>query len=147
MSRSMSRCTCPDDGSRYCEWCQYVAAKAGVSLSPRPTLMVTETTGVAEEDFGRALKAVATNLGYLTYHTHNSKRSSPGFPDWAIVHPQGGPLFLWELKRQDREAKPSPAQERWLEALDKATLVHSHVYRPSDWELMRTILERWVPRL
>lgn len=132
----MTHCTCPKDGSRYCTYCTSLMRRAGLSVTP------LARTAQDEGTLQTRLRAVATGAGYLYYHTYSSKRSDPGWPDTAICHPDGGPLFLWELKRQDVSAQPSSFQRRWLEALSKVTHVHASLYRPSDWETILTHLSR-----
>jgi hypothetical protein len=63
----------------------------------------------------------------LAYHTHDSRRSGAGFPDWCFCGP-GGVLFR-ELKRQGK--KPTPAQDEWLCALTDAGQ-DAGVWRPDS---------------
>src|SRR5215475_1080786 len=118
---NMTGCTCSRFTPHYCSQCQALAARAGLLLPQAPG--ATAPTEGSEASLETTLRTYLSHTGYLAYHTHNSKRSAPGFPDWAIIHPDGGPLFLWELKSQSQGAQPSPAQRRWLEALAKATTV------------------------
>lgn len=85
-----------------------------------------ETEGQLESK----LRLYAKGLGKLYYHTFNSKRSDPGYPDCSILDPQGGTLWVVELKSEDGVV--SPAQRRWLEALSKVTRVETGVYKPSN---------------
>lgn len=138
----MSCRVCPPDGSAYCLYCAALATRAGVVLSPpRPTL--TLPVGVSEATMQDKLRGGARGLGYLYYHTHMSKRSDPGWPDTAIVRPDGGALYLWEVKRADGEV--STAQQRWLDALTRVTHVEAGVYYPADWSMMRDVLARGAP--
>ena len=68
---------------------------------------------VYEKDLQTTIQQAAHLYGYLTYHTYDSKRSEPGFPDLVIVG--HGKLFMWELKSQDGVL--TTAQIRWLDAL------------------------------
>lgn len=52
-------------------------------------------------------------MGLLVYHTHDSRRSTSGFPDLVVVGP-GGVLFR-ELKGDG--GRVSPAQQAWVDAL------------------------------
>lgn len=61
------------------------------------------------------IEQLARALGWLVYHTHNSRRSAAGFPDLCMV--KGGRLIFAELKRQAPKHKPTADQERWLTAL------------------------------
>ncbi len=62
------------------------------------------------------------------YHTFDSRKSAPGWPDSVIAGPHG--VLVRELKRQ-RE-KPTAAQQQWLDDL-AATGVNVGVWRPLDW--------------
>lgn len=78
---------------------------------------------------------LADGLGWRGYHTHRSDRSPAGFPDLVLV--RRGWLIFAELKRQDRKAKPSAAQEEWLDDLGEVEarlypFVTAHVWRPLD---------------
>jgi hypothetical protein len=73
------------------------------------------------------IRRLTSDLGLLRYHTHDSRRSPGGFPDLVCVGP-GGVLFR-ELKREGRN--PTPAQQRWLDALTAAGS-DAGVWRPSD---------------
>lgn len=71
-------------------------------------------------------------LGYIAYHTYDSRRSAEGFPDLVLVHPGIGdlPVIFAELKNQRRQL--DDAQRVWLRALDdRATL--ARLWRPYDW--------------
>lgn len=61
------------------------------------------------------------------YHTFDSRRSQPGFPDLVIVG-RGGILYR-ELKTET--GKVSAAQQAWLDAL-KAVGADARVWRPED---------------
>lgn len=137
--------TCPSDGSRYCAQCQAYAQRAGLSLleGPRARGGLTVDPTAPEAGLEAAVRTLCKATGHLFYHTYNSKRSAPGFPDWAIIHPEGGPLYLWEGK--SHEGQVSPAQRRWLDALGKATQVETGVVRPSDWPLLQHLLTRKSP--
>lgn len=63
----------------------------------------------------------------LAYHTHDSRKSPSGFPDWVILGP-GGILFR-ELKRESKS--PTPSQRAWL-ALLRGVGLDADVWRPSD---------------
>lgn len=42
---------------------------------------------ITEKQFQQHIIHLATLHGYLTYHTHNSRRSNPGFPDLTLIRP------------------------------------------------------------
>ena len=88
--------------------------------------------GVAEPleaEFQASVLELAGVLGWLGFHVHNSRGSSPGFPDLTLVRDDR--LLFAELKRGRR--KPTEVQTAWLEALGQAAHVSAHVWRPADW--------------
>lgn len=68
----------------------------------------------------------------LVYHTHDSRRSAPGFPDLVLVHPEHGRVVFAELKAEGRY--PIPEQRKWLSALKRCPGVEVFLWRPRDWE-------------
>ena len=72
-----------------------------------------------EAEFTRLVLQVARAKGWAhRYHTHDSRRSSRGFPDWVMVNePQRRTLFL-ELK--GFAGKLADDQREWLRALGAA---------------------------
>jgi hypothetical protein len=122
------------------EYLDYMA-RHGLALDPTLTLR-SPASGMAPESpegilQGR-LQQFATAAGWLFFHPHDSRKSTPGWPDVALCHPEGGPLFLWELKSASGQA--SPAQRRWLDALSKATRIETGLYRPADWPTLQALL-------
>jgi len=83
-----------------------------------------------ESDLLQAVREAARWLGLRPYHTHDSRRSEPGFPDLVIVGP-GGVLFR-EVKTA--RGRVTPDQRRWLDALSAAG-ADAGVWRPGDWPL------------
>jgi hypothetical protein len=81
-----------------------------------------------ERDFQRAVCALAKTLGCIVYHTHDSRRSEPGFPDLVIVGRKG--FAFRELKTNG--GRLSPEQQVWLDKLTAAK-ADADVWRPSDW--------------
>lgn len=71
--------------------------------------------------------ALATALDYRSYHTHDSRRSQPGWPDLALW--RGPVLILAELKTQRGPIRP--AQRVVLDALAQTPAVVV-VWRPMD---------------
>jgi len=84
------------------------------------------------------VRAYAQLNQWLCYHTHDSRRSAPGFPDLVLV--RGGRLLFAELKT-DRGIVTLPQRE-WLAALTEANRVETHVWRPANWPHVQQILAR-----
>lgn len=83
---------------------------------------------MSEAELQRLVDETCRRLGLMHYHTHDSRRSTAGFPDSVIVGP-GGLLFR-ELKSQDGTL--SPEQRRWGSRIEQAGADWS-VWRPVDW--------------
>ncbi|MCQ9367356.1 VRR-NUC domain-containing protein [Brevibacterium sp. 91QC2O2] len=82
-----------------------------------------------EAQFQSQVVAMARSLGWMSYHTHDSRRSDPGFPDLCLVHPGRARVMWRELKTETGRLRP--AQRDWLGALADAGQ-DAGVWRPSD---------------
>lgn len=83
------------------------------------------------------VRSVALRCGYLYYHTHDSRRSDPGFLDTELLSnprewPVEKPLRQMWIELKTETGKLTEDQELRIEAL---TLMGREVYvwRPSDW--------------
>ena len=83
--------------------------------------------GMSEGTLLEKVRQTARELGYLTYHTHDSRRSEPGFPDLVLVHGARGRVVFAELKDMRRRVEPD--QEMWLDRL-RAAGAEAYVWRP-----------------
>ena len=95
---------------------------------------------MTEREWQAEVVAIARSTGWTTYHTHDSRRSEPGWPDLALVRER---LVLAELKTDT--GRISAHQERWLSLLSQAG-VETYVWRPSDREHVLRTLTRRRPR-
>ncbi|WP_313813002.1 VRR-NUC domain-containing protein [Glutamicibacter sp.] len=85
----------------------------------------------SESDFQTHVLHLAKTYGYtLTYHTADSRRSNPGFPDLVLVHGKTGKLLFIELKTQ--VGRVSVHQESWINGLRIGGHV-AEVWRPIDY--------------
>lgn len=84
---------------------------------------------MTEAQFMTAVRQLAGLRGYLTYHTHRSDRSEPGFPDLVLVHPGSGHLVFAELKAA--KGRVSAAQHVWIDALRRAGQ-NAYIWYPAD---------------
>lgn len=87
----------------------------------------------------REVAALARKGGWLAYHTHDSRGSEDGFPDWLLVSPLVGGaarIVVIESKREridgGTHGKTTEKQATWLERLASVPGVECHVYRPQD---------------
>ena len=74
------------------------------------------------------VRVLALVRGWKHYHTHDSRRSSEGFPDSTLV--RGNRLIFAELKTE--RPKVPRKQKEWLTALKQAG-AETYVWRPSNW--------------
>lgn len=98
---------------------------------------------LAEDAFSSQVAGLAGFYGWRGYHTHDSRRSARGFPDWVFVRP---PELLFVELKPDRGARRATAasvaarpeelrhadlsddQAEWLEALGLvAAAIRAHV--------------------
>ena len=85
-----------------------------------------------EEVLQDSIIELAKLLGYLSYHTHDSRRSAKGFPDLVLVHQRNGSLIFIECKSE--KGITSEEQEEWGWALLKVRgKTRYYVVRPYDW--------------
>lgn len=87
---------------------------------------------MTEEQLLQNCRQAAELLGWLTYHTRNSRRSDPGFPDLVLV--RGAQIMFWELKVKGRQLTAN--QEKWRDAI-KATGNLWREIREDDWAFGR----------
>lgn len=92
---------------------------------------------ISEKDFMQSVIDLLRLHGYLVYHAFDSRRSEPGWPDIAAVHPETGTVALWECKVGN--GRLTGAQIRWLEAwmavfdgLRRNAWIGA--IRPRDWD-------------
>ena len=102
---------------------------------------------MSEATFQQQVINLARDLGWFVYHTHDSRRSEPGFPDLVIVG--YGRVLFCELKTArgklsterglTRSGRQMPSQVDWLRRLREAT-PEVYVLRPSDSDLIPDLL-------
>ena len=86
---------------------------------------------MTEKQLQEAVIACAKLLGWRVYHTWDSRRSAPGFPDLVLVLP-GSRLIFAELKTET--GKVSDAQNQWLDDLGSVTWdTEEYIWRPRHW--------------
>ena len=98
--------------------------------------MPTSDPVTTEKELTSLVADYAKWYGWLRYHTFDSRRSAPGFPDEVLVRPPR--LIFAELKTE--KGRTSTAQKHWLETLRLVTNLEVYVWRPSDWPEIQRIL-------
>lgn len=120
-------CTCM--GGPLCPQCHALLARTGAGpVVPHEP----------ERAFQARLRRAALDLGWLYYHTYDSRGSDADFPDTLLTKP--GRVLIWELKVGRN--KPTQGQRNWLSVLATVPGVETGCYWPRDWETMLAILTR-----
>lgn len=105
-----------------------IAKRSVASQSNAPTRQQLNLAA-SEADWTTTVVDCALFNKWDCYHTHNSQRSNPGWPDWVFCRPPR--LVLAELKTE--QGSLSKAQRYWRELLEACPGVEYRCWRPSDW--------------
>lgn len=98
--------------------------------------MTYRSLELTERQWQAQVLEAARVLEWLIYHTYDSRRSEPGFPDLMLL--KGTRLVVAEVKTQ--KGRLNFAQEVWLEAF-RATNAEVYVWRPDDWPEVERVLK------
>lgn len=90
---------------------------------------------LTEKQFQGFVVSVAKLYGWWVYHTFNSKRSEPGFPDLVLVREPD--LIFAELKTD--KGKLTKEQAAVIAKLQRCGQ-RVAVWRPRDWDSLTRIL-------
>ena len=105
-------------------------------MTARPRLPARALPAMTEKDLTRAVADLARMYGWHRYHTHRSDFSPAGWPDEVLCRPPR--LVIAELKSD--KGKASPAQQEWLELLDRVEVVEPYLWRPADLDDIARVL-------
>ena len=86
-------------------------------------------TPITEMDFQQTITSLAKLRGWMVYHTYDSRKGTPGFPDLVLV--RGERILYREVKTQI--GKLSGSQRAWLDGLEQGG-ANVAIWRPSDWD-------------
>lgn len=89
-----------------------------------------------EKIFQLEVVRLAKLTKWWVYHTYDSRRSEPGFPDLVMIKPPR--VIIAELKSE--KGKVTPAQERCLSLFRLCPGVETYLWRPSDMDVIIKIL-------
>ena len=96
---------------------------------------------LTEKAWLQRVRHTARLYGWHCYHTHDSRRSEPGFPDVTLV--RDGRLLFAELKAA--KGRVTRDQQAWLSALAGCGPPQVHIWRPADWPEVLAELRRERP--
>lgn len=114
-----------------------MSRRRGGSASTRAQI-AQWAAGAGESELQRAILELAKMLGWMAYHTFDSRRSAEGFPDLVLV--RGDRVLFVELKSDTGQLRP--AQVSWLDALWQVEHVETYLWRPDDLVAASRILGR-----
>lgn len=104
---------------------------------------------MSEREFQGIILELASYCGWIAYHTYDSRRSMPGFPDLVLVHEtiEHFPIIFAEIKATS--GRVSDAQKRWLDALSRSARtppgkVIVQTWYPHDWDTIVHLLRDGV---
>jgi hypothetical protein len=89
---------------------------------------------LTEKAFLEQVRGLARLLGWMVFHTHDSRRSEPGFPDLVLLRER----VVWAELKTDT-GRLTPAQVAWVEALRRAGQ-EVYLWRPSAWAEIHAVL-------
>ncbi len=89
---------------------------------------MTDYGAMSEAELQALAVEVALQCGWIAYHTHDSRRSDPGFPDVVFARP---PTVLF-VEFKSATGRVRPEQTIWLDALEQCENVASGLVRPDD---------------
>jgi hypothetical protein len=99
------------------------------------SLLVAPKSTLTESQWQTQVISIAKMYGWTWYHTMDSRRSKPGFPDLILA--KHGRAIAVELKTA--KGKVSETQRMWLELLFSAGM-EAAVWRPEHLEEVVLIL-------
>lgn len=100
----------------------------------RPPIAATLT----EKQFQSLVMGELRREGFITYHVHDSRKTTAGFPDVIAINTGRRLLLAPELKVRDNQ--PTAAQLTWIEAFQSVEKVWSGVWRPEMWPSIQATL-------
>lgn len=98
--------------------------------------MTKELQIMTEKEWQTLVVSLCRTLGYMTYHTHDSRRSNPGFPDLVIVG--HGHVIFAELKTDKGRVRPK--QMEWITELQHNG-AEAYIWRPHNYDNIRGYLK------
>jgi len=94
-------------------------------------MMKPRAPGMTERLFQGRVQQALRVLGYQSYHTYDSRRSTKGFPDLIALHPGKRRVLAIEVKTET--GKVTPEQNEWLNSFAKCG-VETWLLRPGMFE-------------
>jgi hypothetical protein len=126
----------PRSGEKMTEMAQNtLTAAPGATKARKPSTEPSVHFSLPEKRFMAMVVSYARLLGWRTYHTHDSRRSTAGFPDLVMTR---RPRVLFVELKSDR-GRLSADQQVWLDDL-RACGQEAFVWKPADWNEIEATL-------
>ena len=93
---------------------------------------------LSEKKYQAMVLKTARELGWLVYHTYDSRRSQEGFPDLVMVKPPH--VLFVELKSADGERDVD--QLEWGDNLERCDQVEYRENKPAQWDELVELLQQ-----
>jgi hypothetical protein len=103
------------------------ARRGRAPYQPDAQALADASVGDPETRLQLQVIELANRLGFRAYHTHDSRRSEPGFPDLVLVKPPR--VVFVELKVGRKQLTDS--QKAWMFDLEHCSEVDAFVLRGS----------------
>lgn len=100
-------------------------------------MIAADARNLTEAQWQAQVEELARLHGWRTYHTHDSRRSNPGFPDLVLVHASAKRTVFLELKKERGTVRPE--QQSWIDDL-KAAGQEAYIVRPSAFDFVADLL-------
>lgn len=116
----------------------YVPGQDPVCPDKNKNIEPISARGESEKIWQARVINLAIDGGWMHYHTYDSRRCVPGFPDLVLLNPRVGRMLVAELKVKG--GRVTPQQREWLDAFAKCGC-ESYVWYPHNWdEVVKTLL-------
>lgn len=69
---------------------------------------------MTEADLQEQVRLICRQLGLYHYHTHDSRRSQPGWPDSVIINRRTGAMIFRELKSDRGTLSPAQTEVKYM---------------------------------
>lgn len=93
---------------------------------------------MSEKVFQQHVEQFFRMNGWLVYHSYDSRRSAPGFPDLCLVPPEKKPGKAMFAELKIGKNKATGAQMMWLDRLRKGGN-RAYLWTPDSWDEIRRV--------
>lgn len=106
-------------------------------MSDLARVSVVRDKNMTERQWQGNVEDLLRLYGWRWYHTHDSRRSNPGYPDLTCVHALARRVLFLELKTE--KGRATAEQNAWINDL-RAAGQAAHIVRPRDLDLVHSLL-------